>query len=242
MKRVLVAVMIVLTIGSMTFAQEAVAPGRILEALREIDGIESNEEKAVALTRYIAVLSAQLGASSKESAPETSSTETTSGFRGVSWGASEAAVIESEGEPDRTSGGSLVYPVRVSGLDAIAFFDFIDGMLVSGGYSIVEEHSNPNRYVSQYRDLKSRLIGLYGEPDIDSESIDRLYRSDRERWGLAISSGRGSFLTSWELSHTRVSMLLMGNNYEISTHIVYDSVEHRDLIESTRSETQTEGL
>lgn len=73
-------------------------------------------------------------------------------------------------------------------MDCYVVYVFVRGKLVRTKYVIVEEHSNRNDYIRDYKSLKTQLSKKYGAP-IEDETIwkNSLYKDDREEWGFAVS-------------------------------------------------------
>jgi len=99
----------------------------------------------------------------------------------------------------------------------------------------MENHTNENLYINDYKELKEILIKKYGEPDKKKLLTlygrgeiywrDDLFKDDRSEWGFAISLGDLSYSSIWETPTTRIALILDGDNYEINLRIIYISRE-----------------
>jgi len=157
-------------------------------------------------------------------------------FRGIPWGASrqEVRAKEAQGAMHDTD-ELLVYPQRLSDMDAEAVYIFVADRLVRAKYMFREEFSNENRYIDAYLRVKSLFAGKYGEP-VEDSTIWRndLYRDDPDDWGKAVERGDLSFLTSWATPETQLALLLLGNNFESSLVVEYESVRLKPWAESVQ--------
>jgi len=166
----------------------------------------------------------------------TSSTVGATGdFRGVPWGVSKDYVRDKEAQPATYEGDDLlVYPQRLSDMDAEAVYIFLSGRLVRAKYIFREEFTNENRYIDAYYRVKALFSGKYGEPK-DDHTIwrDDLYRDDPDDWGRAVERGDLTFMTTWATPATELALLLHGNNFQSHLEVEYTSVLLQPWAEST---------
>lgn len=161
-------------------------------------------------------------------------------FRSTTWGMSKDDVINAEGvQPDASNDSSLVYlNENICGLDTTVYYSFNNNELIGGMYLIQESHTNENAYIDDYNNLKKALILKYGEPDADNINWkDDLWKDDPQDYGLAVSLGDLTYVSTWDLPNNLIGLILSGDNYEISLIIIYRSDEAIDL-----DATNTEGL
>ena len=169
-------------------------------------------------------------------------------FRNTYWGMNVTEVIAKEGQPtSRSKDGrseTIGYAgLSVGGLSAIAVFRFIDGVLVSGGYFINEEHANRTLHVDDFRKLTSLLTRKYGEPAFDRTVWkNRLFEDDRDQWGTAVAAGQLEFVASWSDERTEIMNYLTGDNFKIAHTLHYTSNALKFLQDEESVQDDLDGL
>lgn len=156
-------------------------------------------------------------------------------FRDFAWGeaksAVDAAVTKGLAEgADYYSDEDMTYILdsSVAGYDASIMYMFDeDQNLDSAAYVLEEKHTNRNQYYYDYEDLVEKLTDKYGEPDYSyADWHDDLYRDDPGDWGFAIALGHVKFSSSWQdRDGNAILLVLSGDNYEISTRLIYYSAK-----------------
>ncbi|GAI82346.1 unnamed protein product [marine sediment metagenome] len=115
---------------------------------------------------------------------------------------------------------------------------FLQDKLYNTGYVFTGEHSNKNDYIRDYKNLKGILTKKYGKPKSDRTTWDNdLFKNDRSQWGLAVSIGHLSYGTMWETSNTYITLILNGDNYEITLLAAYDSRKLKNWADKIKNET-----
>lgn len=100
------------------------------------------------------------------------------------------------------------------------------GKFLQGSYDLLNEYSNKNDYIELYNTLKGSLSSKYGVPNNSNVVwIDKLFKDNRDDYGIAISLGHLKYTTEWHTSDCRIEMELSGNNGEISLSITYRDLE-----------------
>ena len=164
-------------------------------------------------------------------------------FRGTEWGMSRVQVIEIEGEPVVNNEEFIAYEGSIAGYETYTYFTFIEDQLTAGNYYLIKTYTNRNKYIEQYKEMKSNLINVYGEPKSDDMIWNgSLYKGDTDNYGMAIAVGDLEYQTVWSTDETKILHKLFGNNYEITHSIYYESLEHQDLINEEQNKSSTEGL
>lgn len=167
-----------------------------------------------------------------------------SDFRNVNWGMSKSEVKQVEtSKLAQEETNSLFYRTELAGFNAFVGYIFAGDKLTRGKYVLLEDHSNKNDYISDYKKLKKLLTKKYGIPEKD-ESIwkNNLYKDDYEDWGTAISIGHLINYSMWKTNRTDVTLYLSGENYKISTVIEYQSVELKDVEKEQREKEKLSEL
>jgi len=170
--------------------------------------------------------------------------QTETDFRKVNWGMSKSEVKQVEtSELVQEETNSLAYRTDLAGFNALAGYIFAGDKLTRGKYVLLEDHSNKNDFISDYKKLKELLTKKYGNPDKD-ETIwkNDLYKDDYEDWGTAISIGHLIYYSTWKTERTELTLYLSGENYSISTVIEYQSVKLGDVETELREKEQLSEL
>jgi len=159
-------------------------------------------------------------------------------FRKANWGMSKEEVKATEDKkPDSEYDNSLVYYVKIGGDDYLCGYSFLQDKLYNTGYVFVGEHSNKNDYIRDYKNLKEILAKKYGKPKSDRTTWDNdLYKNDRSKWGFAVSLGHLSYGAIWETSNTFITLVLNGDNYEITLLAAYDSRKLKNWVDKIKNE------
>lgn len=155
-------------------------------------------------------------------------------FRDASFGIStkELKSIEKAKFVENIKDGNeetLIYNGIVGGLDCDIFYFFINDKFLMGAYFFIEEHSNRNLYIDDYKIVLNNIKDKYGNPDYnDYEWLNDLYRDDVSEWGFAVSLGHLIYNSSWTFSNGSIYTVLKGDNYKI-THMVRYRINDYDI-------------
>jgi len=124
----------------------------------------------------------------------------------------------------------LVYKTSVIGKDVFVVYFFIDNQLTRARYALAESHSNKNDFIADYKDFKKILTKKYGNPSED-ESLWRndLFKDNYSEWGTALSIGHLVFFSTWKTNNTEISIILSGENYNISCIVEYSSTNLKEI-------------
>ncbi|QDG51132.1 hypothetical protein FIV42_10410 [Persicimonas caeni] len=165
-------------------------------------------------------------------------------FRDARWGMSRQQVKQLEDEDPIAEEELIVgYVDQLLGLKAGVYYVFIDNQLVRGVYGIIEDHTNDNEYIADYEDLKEALTRKYGEPEQDQVIWkSNTYRDHPDHWGMAVSMGDLTYLSTWAQSETDITLSLTGDNFESHLQVQYTSQELEHLIEEYRQRKVDEML
>ncbi|MDB6123625.1 MAG: hypothetical protein JWQ71_2618, partial [Pedosphaera sp.] len=145
-------------------------------------------------------------------------------FRKARWGMSRAEVKATESEPpgDDTNPRLLLYKDNLDEFSVVVAYDFLDGKLTEGIYSLQDKHSNLNDHLEDYKRFKTLLTKKYGPSKENDETWSQnRYKDTPEKYGLAISLGHLKYRTTWETDRTQIAMVLKGENSEIRHLIFY---------------------
>jgi len=168
-------------------------------------------------------------------------------FRKTKWGMSEVEVKASEDNQPYTRESStsfdtiLIYKGAVANLQTVYGYKFVSDQLVETSYFFVEQHSNKNDYIYDYKKIKEILTGKYGQPESDRVIWkNNLYRDSPERYGMAVSKGDLVYSAEWKTPSTFILLGLSGDNYEIKMVLFYQSLRLKSLVDAKTKKTQEE--
>lgn len=155
-------------------------------------------------------------------------------IRQARWGMTSAQVKKAESAEfvaDLELDGLCIlkYSTTVCSLDCGLNYYFVNAKLVRVRYTVNEKHSNKNRYIKDYDQLKTALTEKYGEGEEHIFWSKDLFKDDRDQWGLAISIGDLAYYTKWVTPYTDILLVLDGDNYKIWGGVEYYSKELHSL-------------
>jgi hypothetical protein len=166
-------------------------------------------------------------------------------FRKTTWGMTQKQVLASETaelstqEKDR----SLIYKGSINDLDCKIIYVFAYDTLIKARYSIIEEHTNKNEYITDYEKLKELLNKKYGDPAKERTTwLSNIYKDNSRDWGLAISLGQLVYFTEWDTESTQIWLMLHGDNHEIQFSVEYTSIKYSYLDKKLEQENQFDEL
>ncbi len=145
-------------------------------------------------------------------------------FRETNWGFQRNQVINSEKQPVFVNKDNIIgYESSIAGMKCLIGYIFTDEKLTRAKYVIQETHTNK----SDYKTLKSLLTKKYGSTILDNDQkwFNDLYKDEYQQWGMAISLGHLSYISSWQTPKTKIDLVLSGDNYEINLVIEYKSTQ-----------------
>jgi len=166
------------------------------------------------------------------------------GFRSIEWGKNPQVVKESEKlELLSEDDGLLMYETDISGLKLIVGYLFTSDKLTTGRYLSNDNHSNKNDYITDYKLLKNLLEKKYGSP-LEDEIVwkNDLYRDDYSEWGFAISLGHLYYYSKWSNNSSDITIILSGENYEITLLIEFKSKNLKDFEKEEKEKVDLDNL
>jgi hypothetical protein len=98
-----------------------------------------------------------------------------------------------------------------------------------------EKHTNKNDYINDYKDIKELFINKFGNTTVSNDMAwgNDLYKNDIQYYGLSVSMGYLSYLSTWKFGDTEINNFLSGDNFKIN-HILrfvgnkYEEVPYND--------------
>lgn len=170
-------------------------------------------------------------------------------FRKTRWGTTEREVRDSEsGDPIHEQDGILLYSSRIAGLSSEVVYIFSENILVRSKYIITERHSYDFDYISDYMSIKELLSEKYGLPSGRNERFgdqiwkNDLYQDEPDDWGTAVGAGHLVYLSEWRTGGTSISLVLRGDNFDITLVIEYVSLQHAQIENELRQRRNLDDL
>jgi hypothetical protein len=159
-------------------------------------------------------------------------------FRYTRWGMSPEEVIASETmtpvEKDETM---IKYNTQILDKNVELLYLFAQNKLIGASYKLDENYLNSERFIKTYTRFKEELIKKYGSPNKEiTHWKNDAFKSDRNKWGLALSLGYLELFTFWETPGTTVSCGLKEKNYFVLCSVDYWSMELSNLLDKNKNE------
>jgi hypothetical protein len=146
-------------------------------------------------------------------------------FRSVRWGMSKREVLAAEKtKPAKSEPSKLEYEMRLFGYECGVVYTFTGDKLTGALLHIRQEHVDPELFYQDYENLKKQLVPLFGEFENNQCNWKNdIYRSDRSKWGFAVSLGFLTCSTRWKTVRTAITLNITGSNHQITTVMEYYS-------------------
>lgn len=154
-------------------------------------------------------------------------------FREARWGMSKTDVIRLEDAPDQmVELGELemmMYQERIKEMDCFIEYIFEKDRLIKGKYNFFVKHEYRNDYFRDYKKVKEYLTELHGKSPLDNINwLNRQYKDDYSKWGLALSLGHLEYNSIWNSEKTEIQLRLFGENGIVKLEAEYKEVESEE--------------
>ncbi len=159
-------------------------------------------------------------------------------FRHTKWGMTPEEVVASEKMVPIAKDEKMIrYKTQILDKDVELLYLFAQNKLVGASYRLDENYLNSERFIRTYTRFKEELIKKYGSPNKEiTQWKNDAFKSDRSKWGIALSLGYLEYLTLWETPGTTVSCGLKENNYYVLCSVDYWSMEFSNLWDKNETE------
>ena len=159
-------------------------------------------------------------------------------FRFTKWGMSPTEVISSEKmDPIEKDEKMIKYKTRILNKNVELLYLFAQNKLIGASYKLDENYLNSERFIKAYTRFKTELIKKYGPPNKEMTNWKNdAFKSDRSKWGIALSLGYLEYFTYWETPGTTVSCGLKENNYYVLCSVEYWSKEFSNLLDKNKND------
>ena len=146
-------------------------------------------------------------------------------FRSVKWGMRKKEVIAAEdARLVKNESDAIHYTMQLFGYDCSVEYRFTEDLLSDAVLVIRQEHIDPELFYQDYESLKKQLIPQFGRSISDKcDWKNDMYRSQRAKWGFAVSLGFLTCRTLWKTQRTAIALSIKGSNHEITTFMEYHS-------------------
>ena len=167
-----------------------------------------------------------------------------SDFRDTQWGMSKEQVLSIEKtRPIYYNNESLTFRGKLANIQVHIIYKFSDNKLKSGVYQFVQNYSNNNVYLKDYKIINDLLDIKYGNPETRKEFWNNeLYKEKLGYYGNAISLGHLSLESKWENDTTIIVHNLSGNNNLINHYINYFDKKIQDYDHEAIKRVEEKGL
>jgi hypothetical protein len=158
-------------------------------------------------------------------------------FRHTKWGMTPEEVVASERmDPVEKDEKMIKYQTQILDKKVELLYLFAQNKLVGASYMLDENYLNSERFIKIYTRFKEELIKKYGPPNKEITNWKNdAFKSNRSKWGIAVSLGYLEYFTFWETSATTVSCGLKEDNYYVLCSVEYWSMEFSNLLDKNKN-------
>jgi len=135
-------------------------------------------------------------------------------FRKAGWGMPKDTVKLTEADdPASEEDSAIIYKCKIAGMNALLGYVFVDDKLIKGKYMFNQPHVDPNKYITDYNDLKKALEKKFGKAKKERQIwANDLYTKFPAEWGKAVELGYLTYLSAWNTKNTEITLVLKGGN------------------------------
>jgi hypothetical protein len=158
-------------------------------------------------------------------------------FRHTKWGMTPEEVIASETmNPIEKDEKMIKYKTQILDKKVELLYQFAQNKLIGASYNLDENYLNSERFIKTYTRFKEELIKKYGPPNKEITNCKNdAFKSNRSKWGIAVSLGYLEYFTFWETPATTVSCGLKEDNYYVLCSVEYWSLEFSNLLDKNKN-------
>ena len=159
-------------------------------------------------------------------------------FRYTRWGMTPEEVTASETmAPIAKDEKMIKYKTQILDKNVELLYLFAQNKLIGASYKLAENYLNSEKFIKTYARFKEELTKKYGQPDKEiTHWKNNAFKSDRSKWGIAVSLGYLEYFTFWETQGTTVSCGLQEKNYYVLCSVDYWSMEFSNLLEKNKND------
>jgi hypothetical protein len=164
-------------------------------------------------------------------------------FRYTNWGMSQEEVIGSEEkiDPVEKTENMVKYKTQILGKNVELIYLFAQNKLIGSSYKLDENYLASQHFIRTYNKFKQALMEKYGRPDKETTNwLNNTYRTDRKKWGLALSLGHTKYASLWNTKDTTIESSLQAENYYVLCAVEYKSADYLHLFDVINKEDQVD--
>jgi len=153
-------------------------------------------------------------------------------FRHTRWGMTQDEVIGSEEKlvPVEKSRNLIRYKMQILNKNVELLYLFSLNKLIGSSYKLDDNYLNSQHFITTYNKFKKALVRKYGRPDAETTDwLNKTYKVNRKKWGLALSLGHTKYASIWNTNHTTIESNLLENNHNVLCFVEYKSKEYSHL-------------
>jgi hypothetical protein len=114
------------------------------------------------------------------------------------------------------------YQKEVLERNCLIGYYFSDDRLKGAKISFLEQPTNKNQNIADFKRIKDLLVQKYGRPIEDKITWeDATHKESIAEWGNAIGMGHLEYVSKWSSRKTEVLLHLSGEEDEISLELTY---------------------
>jgi hypothetical protein len=162
------------------------------------------------------------------------SVATAQDVRKMKWGMTKEQVKQAEGQQEYETGKAdnghdlISFKTRIAGLDCLVACYFVTNKLYAIQYVFSEYHTTGDGYKEDYINVSTILDQKYGELPLEAVWTNETYKSDYEKWGLAIKLGHLTYDSFRENERTACEHVLKGSDTVM--HYIFFGSRNKELI------------
>jgi hypothetical protein len=183
----------------------------------------SKKEKEASAQLQVPIVQKQISAVPPDVGALLSSPDAPYDFRKATWGMSKMEVSSAEiGELLTQDSYNVTYSSKIYGLGCVITYSFDNDRLIRGTITIIENHSDINKYLSDFNAIKSIMTTKYGKPATENAVWrNDLYKEVINKWGEAIQLGHLLLFAKWNFQSTLIHLQISGENGKIKLGMQY---------------------
>ena len=142
------------------------------------------------------------------------------------WGMNSDQLKRTEGQPahlGESQGYQIFgYQKEILERDCLIGYYFSNDRLNGAKLNFLEQHTNKNQNIVDFKRIKDLLVQKYGRPIEDKISWeDVTHKENISEWGNAIGMGHLEYVSKWSTRETEVLLRLFGEEDEVNLEVTY---------------------
>ena len=147
-------------------------------------------------------------------------------FKSVTWGATKSEVINSKSvhhlDEHSEKDNRILFLTKLEGIESILGYVFDEEKLFQFAYMFIEEHSDFNRYLTDYENISDKVQKSYGKPFDEFYEWEQDSPEYKENEKLqAVIDGNLSYTSKWQTDTDNIILHLYGTGGEIRHMLLF---------------------